>query len=150
MDDEKPWEVEQLDGVEQPKQLEPSTGGRTELLGLGYRWASILCYVPLVFLNVIAPIAFLLTEPKSNKIVRFHCIQGLCLAGVWLALALINSIVMSMLSLILGALAFSVMGFNSGVITLLVVIVSVFGIYRLYNGKDYRLPVIADFADQRA
>src|SRR2546423_14232566 len=62
----------------------PPPENKTKTLGFKYNVAALLCYLPtcLCCLNVIFGIIWLATEPKENRFVRFHAMQGLLLFGV--------------------------------------------------------------------
>ena len=53
--------------------------GKTVLVELPYNIAAAVCYVPFL-LNILAPAAWLYSEPKENRFVRYHAVQGLLLA----------------------------------------------------------------------
>lgn len=124
--------------------------GRTAVMNLDYKIAAILCYTPVLLIDIIAPIVWLKTEPKSNKELRFHAIQGLLISIITIALAVINSTVMTMLSVVLGFFAFRLLSFGSSLITLAFLAVSLYGIYCVWNGKEFRLPYLSEIADKNA
>lgn len=121
--------------------------GKTQVLGLDYNIASLLCYVPFGF---IAAIVFLLTENKESKFVRFHSIQSLLFAGAMMAL----TIVMSILGTIIGkipvvGLIFAlllipfwlIVGFGSLVLAIITIV-------KAYQYQLYKLPIIGNYADR--
>jgi uncharacterized membrane protein len=125
-----------------PMNVEPPSTGRTQLLGIEYRWATVICYVPIVPVMLVASIALLATEPKSNKLVRFHAMQALGVCGAAVAVSIIN-FVLCMCIPLLGPLLMGV-GFN--VIHLVVFILCLYGMFRLYKGNNFEIPYIAEFA----
>src|SRR5215471_4644117 len=71
------------------------TPGKTKTLNLDYGVAAMLNYIPTCFccINVIPCILWLATEPKENRFLRFHSIQGLLLFGVWVILWIIFAVI---------------------------------------------------------
>lgn len=57
---------------------------KTVLVELPYNLAAAICYVPFL-LNILAPIAWLYSEPKENRFVRYHAVQGLLLGVAFFA-----------------------------------------------------------------
>ncbi|MBX9685232.1 MAG: hypothetical protein K2X27_00945 [Candidatus Obscuribacterales bacterium] len=123
---------------------------QTAILGLDYKTASILCYVPVLLVSIIYPIIILKTESKDNKELRFHAIQALSLSLAAIAFGVINSTVMGLLFPIMGFFAFRMMGFGSSLISLAFLGLSGYCIYQLCIGKLFRIPLLADFADKKA
>ena len=62
---------------------------KTKLGNLDYHLASAGCYVPLMMINVVLPVLFLITEPKESRTVRFHAVQSLILFGVTTVLTVV-------------------------------------------------------------
>jgi uncharacterized membrane protein len=106
-------------------------------LGVSENIAGLLAYI----LGWISGIILLVIE-KENKFVRFHAAQSVVL---YLGLFILD--------FILGLLAsISYIGFIFGLISMLIALVSfvlwLFLMFKAYKGEMYRLPVIADYADQ--
>src|SRR5260370_41063672 len=61
----------------------PGPGGKTQVLGLDYKIAGMLCYLPpcLCCIDVIFSILWIATEPKENRFVRFHALKALFIFG---------------------------------------------------------------------
>lgn len=116
--------------------------GKTKTLGLDYNIAALLTYMPIWPVNLIFSIIWLNTEPKESRSLRFHATQSLimCIAGMILSGA---STIMHLLPII-GALVSILIG-------IVCVVMLAFDIIALINavqGKIYRIPIIADFADK--
>ncbi|MEW6732208.1 MAG: DUF4870 domain-containing protein [Acidobacteriota bacterium] len=80
----------QFNYQEQPYSTPPLfPQGKTQVLGLDYNIAALLCYLPFGF---IAAIIFLSTEPTDNRFVRFHAIQSLLVTAAWTGLFILLSI----------------------------------------------------------
>src|SRR5215471_17814780 len=69
----------------------PPPGGKTQTLGLDNNVAALLCYLPacLCCADLIFSILWLATEPKENRFLRFHALQGLLLFAVGLIISII-------------------------------------------------------------
>ncbi len=129
---------------------QPELAGRTSVGDLDYKVASILCYVPFFLVGIISSIVWLKTEPKANRQLRFHAIQGLALAVTILAIAIANSIFMTLLVPLFGFEILKLSGLGGSLISLACLGACVYGIYSLWNGKDFRLPILGDFAEKNA
>src|SRR3989442_1106062 len=72
----------------------PPPANKTKVLNMEYNTAGLLCYIPTCccFVNLIACILFFATEPRENRLLRFHALQGMLLAGVWVILWVIYAI----------------------------------------------------------
>src|SRR5579883_1419318 len=81
-------------------QPEPNllAGETTQFLAIDMNNAGLICYVPACGINVLAPIAFLVTEPKSNHFLRFHAIQSLLLSSVYVLFGMVIALINSLLS----------------------------------------------------
>jgi uncharacterized membrane protein len=126
------------------------TPGRTVKGNLDYKIASMLCYTPVFLISVIAPIVWLATEPKSNKLLRFHSMQGLLLGASAIVLNVLNTMIFGTLIGILGGAAWHLLTFLSSAINLVFLGLSIYGMYQTYQGNDFRLPVLADIAEKNA
>lgn len=119
--------------------------GKTITLQLDCKLAGLLCYVPFAFINVAFSVLWLATEPKENRELRFHAMQGLCLAGA----ALILGVVISGFSAVL--IPFGAWQMVHGLYTLETLAFlagAVLGMINAYNGKCYKLPYIGDFVEK--
>src|SRR5215203_2007422 len=95
-----PQQGYQPGGFQQPGGYPPAgpVSGKTQVLGLDFNVAAGLGYIPICALNLIAPILWLVTEPKTSKFVRFHAMQSLFL----LAFTFVGIIAVVLVSMILG------------------------------------------------
>ncbi len=123
---------------------------RTQRLGLDYRTAALLCYTPLAFINIGAGILWLATEPKENKQLRFHAIQGLMIVVAAVVLGVLNSVASSSLIAVLGFSAFRLMGLFSSLISLAFLATELYGMYCVYQGHEFKLPYISEIAEKNA
>ena len=99
-----PQQGQQQGGFQQPGGYPPMgpVSGKTQTLGLDYNVAAGLCYIPLCLINPIVPIIWIVTEPKSNKFVRFHAFQALFLAITYIVAIIAVVVVFAILGLALG------------------------------------------------
>jgi uncharacterized membrane protein len=104
----------------------------------------------LAYFTFIPAIVFLVLEPyKTNRFVRFHSIQCLLSwgAGIVLAIALklagLLLFIIPVLGPLLVVLVSMVAGLAAGVIWLVLVV-------KAFQGQAFKLPLLGDFAAQRA
>lgn len=128
-----------------------------------------LCYIPLFFLNLLVPLYLLLSKDyREDRFLRFHAIQSICYTlAIWL-LGMVAVVAVILLVVIgwvatfgailasAGLAAFAafpivfiaVMAFYAlAILTWLAVFLSWFYLaYRAYQGDEYHLPRLGDFA----
>lgn len=134
--------------------------GKTQVLGISHNIAGLLCYLPtcLCCINLISSILWLVTEPKDNKFVRFHALQGLMLFGVGFLIGIVFNILGVGASLggvgtgsdVVGAGAsalVSLLGFAFGIVMLVLHIVCM---VKASQGQMWKLPLIGDIAEKNA
>lgn len=119
--------------------------GKTSTLQLDYKLAGLLCYVPFAFVNVAFSVLWLATEPQSNRELRFHAMQGLCLAGAALAVGMVISMLAALL-IPLGA--WQVIHGLYSLDTLAFIAAAIVGMVNAYNGKMYKLPYLGEFVEK--
>ena len=139
----------------------PPPANKTKVLNLEFNTAALLCYIPTCccFVNLIAGILFFATEPRENRLLRFHALQGMLLAGVWV----IVWIVFTIISLALGVSASFTPGgdmvrASGGLLVLLVRLVvgvallaiHITGMIKANQGQMWKLPIIGDIAEKNA
>ncbi len=126
--------------------------GKTQQLGLDYNLAALLCYLPLCSINLIFSIIWLVTEPKQNRFVRFHALQGLLLSGaaivLYIVIQVLGGIVMAA-SPFRGA-GWSILALLQGAIGLGVLALSIIGMVKAYNNEVWKIPVIGDIAEKNS
>ncbi|HMG35316.1 MAG TPA: hypothetical protein VKM94_15360 [Blastocatellia bacterium] len=141
-----------------------STPEKTKVGNLDYNVAALLNYLPscLCCINLVPCILWLATEPKENRFLRFHSIQGLLLFGVWVAIW----IVFAILGAVLGVgsmMAPSASGVGlatagAGLILLVVrlavlivlLIIHVLAMVKANQGQMWKLPIIGDIAEKNS
>jgi uncharacterized membrane protein len=104
--------------------------------GLSQNAASALCYL----LGFITGIIFLVLAPyNQNRTVRFHAWQSIFLNIVFIAL----TIILPALGHLAGIALLSIVDLAGFVLWLYL-------LFSAFNGKQVRLPLIADWADKQA
>ena len=129
-----------------------SPGGKTKTLGLDYGVAGLLAYLPICCINVICSIIWLASEPKENKVLRFHAMQSLLLVGVCIVLG----IVFWILGFALAVGTPDAVGFGGSMLLLLVqlvvggivLILDIVAMVKAYQQQIWKIPVIGDIADK--
>ena len=140
----------------------PQSDGKTKTLGMSYNVAAMLCYIPACFccLNLIPCILWLATEPRENRLLRFHALQGLLLFGVWFVVWILFTII----GFAFGA-SMSVMPGDSGLVAaggglvlflirlcvgVGLLIIHVVAMIKANSGQMWKLPVIGDIAEKNS
>lgn len=137
---------------------------QTQLTTLGNlepKIANMLCYMPVMSINLISSIAFLATEDKANERVRFHAAQGLLFTASMMVVGVvvgvlfgITPVVMGIIDGILGAdgmlVAVTMLAITLAFLAFLAVVVIVpFGLSALaFMEKRVRIPVLAGIAEK--
>lgn len=130
--------------------------GKTQFLGLDFNLAGLLCYVPgcCCLIDLIASVAWLATEPRENRFLRFHALQGLLLFGVGIILGIIFQI----LGLGASLTPTDVGRAGSGIVllmiqmivSLLLLTIHIIGMVKAYQGQMWKIPLIGDIAEKNA
>ncbi len=137
----------------------PPPTNKTKVLSLEYNTAGLLCYIPTCccLVNIIAGILFLATEPKENRLLRFHALQGLLLGGVWIILWIIYAILgvaMGISTTMMpggdmmragGGLIFLLLRLVVGLVLLAIHIMAM---VKANQGQMWKIPVIGDIAEK--
>jgi len=129
---------------------------------LDYNVAAMLCYLPacLCCVDLIFCILWLVTEPKENRFIRFHAMQGLLLFGVGFVIGIIFWILRTALFVggstmgDAGALGAAGAGLFlvviQAVIGLALLIVHIMGCIKAYNNEMWKIPVIGNIAEKNS
>jgi uncharacterized membrane protein len=137
------------------------TPGKTKTLNLDYNVAALLNYIPMCFccLNVISCILWLATEPRENRFLRFHSIQGLLLGGVWVVCWILFQIIglgmgfgssfdpTAGIAFAGGALILWLIEMAIGVVLL---IISIVAMVKAFQQQMWKIPVIGDIAEKNS
>jgi uncharacterized membrane protein len=138
-----------------------SPTGKTKVMNLDYNTAALLCYIPTCccLINLIPCILWVASEPRENKFLRFHALQGLFLAGVWIVLW----VVFLFISIALGVSTSMMPGGDmaragGGLMFLLIravigvglLAIHIIGMIKAYQGQMWKLPIIGDLAEKNA
>ncbi|MDX1918366.1 MAG: hypothetical protein SFT81_04420 [Candidatus Caenarcaniphilales bacterium] len=93
-----------------------------------------LCYL----FGMITGIIFFLKEP-NNRFIRFHAVQSIAFS---LTFTLFNISITFLPDIVKGA--------SGGLVSLLGLALWVYLMYQAYQGLEYKLPVLGDFAEKEA
>jgi uncharacterized membrane protein len=138
----------------------PPPEQKTKVLGMGYNIAALLCYLPtcICCINLIPCILWLATEPKENRFLRFHALQGLFLGALYIVGSIILRVIATALST--GAqVTDSGMAMLGGSLVLLVInvvflvgflVVHIIGMVKANQGQMWKLPIIGDLAEKNS
>jgi uncharacterized membrane protein len=89
-------------------------------------------------------ILFLYLEPYSkDEFIRFHARQSIVFAIAWFAVEIVLGVFIAVLPRFLGG----ILGFILDLINLALAVFWVYLMYKAYNGERYRIPQLADWAD---
>ncbi len=99
-----------------------------------------LCYI----IAVLVPLFVLFTDKKTNKFLAFHAWQSLLVTVVFIVLSIPISIVAGILAITTGIGGLCIFPFY-----LLIVVVVLFLAWKAYEGEQYGLPVLGDFAKKQ-
>jgi uncharacterized membrane protein len=133
--------------------------GKTKTLGLDYSVAGLLAYLPICCINLICSLIWLFTEPKENKVLRFHSMQSLLLMAVGIACGIVFAILQTVMAGAAGATGSSAAAGAAvgGSLLLLVaqvliggiiLIVDIIAMVKAYQGQIWKIPVIGNIADK--
>jgi uncharacterized membrane protein len=127
--------------------------GKTKVLNLDYNVAGMLCYLPICCINLVFSIIWLASEPKENRLLRFHALQSLLLIGV----AFVVFVIFWFLIIAMAVTPVPGTTAGWGLLSLLRLVfgfgffvVSVIGCIKAYQGQMWKLPVIGDIAEKNA
>ena len=138
----------------------PPPQGRTKTFGMAYNTAALLCYLPtcLCCANLIFSIIWMATEPKENRFVRFHALQGLLLFGA----NFVIQIILNILSIATrgaaqatgsGMLALGgggILGILGMIIGLAFLVIHIMAMIKANQGQMWKLPIIGDIAEKNS
>lgn len=133
--------------------------GVTKIGNLTYNTAALLCYVPVMGINVICSILFLVTEPRQSTLVRFHAIQSLSLLAATvlgaMTIGCCSGITFSLIGSA-GSDAAPIIGILGIVLGLgqLGLIVVFLGLHvwlmiKAYNNEAWKIPLIGNIAQSQ-
>ena len=137
--------------LDRPGKKLPVVQGKTSIGSIDYNLAGVIAYVPLLFIDVIASVLWLYSEPKSNKFLRFHAIQSLLFFGVYMAVSILLGITTWILSFIpiLNMLVVLTSGLHM-LISFICIITKAIVMAQAYKGQMPMLPYIGAIADSNS
>jgi len=118
--------------------------------GLDENVASLLAYV----FGLVSGLIFFFIE-KDSRLVRFHGMQSTLLAGVFvvgeLALVIIGSVlvlILSQISGLLSTLVWALISLVEFILFIAVLIGWIMCMIKAYNGQYFKLPILGNFAEK--
>ncbi len=131
-----------------PGSTEPVVG-KTKVLGLDYKVAGLLSYLPICAINLISSIVWLMTEPQENRFLRFHAMQSLIMCGAYIAIGILYWVI----SIFLHFVPF--LGFIAGLLSIVWFVATVIFIWKCvvamiaaYKGEMKKIEFVGDIAEQ--
>ena len=134
----------------EPPPAPPSNApGGTTGIGIDANLASMLCYLTMICcgLGIIVSLVFFIVE-KTNRLLRFHALQGLLFGGVWVVVGIafkILSMVLSIGDLDLGLIFWGLLLVRI-LVALFLLVLLILAAIKAYQGQYYKLPIIGDIA----
>lgn len=130
------------------KGMDVIPAGKTVFFDLDYKTAAALCYIPVA--PGVAGILWLMTENNQNSYLRFHCIQSIGLIGAFIVVNVIFGTVNAIISVIpvIGDALGIVFSLFGGLLAFVVMAISFRLMWSVWQGKEVRLPFIAEIADR--
>ncbi len=138
----------------------PPPENKTKTLGLSYNVAALLCYLPtcLCCINLIPCILWLATEPKENRFLRFHALQGLILFGIYFVLSILLQILSAVVDTGARATNSGFTYFGGNIIMALLslaflvgfLVIHIIAMVKANQGQMWKIPVIGDIAEKNS
>ena len=125
-------------------------GGKTGV-GMDANLASMLCYLTMICcgLGIIISLIFFIIE-KTNRLLRFHAMQGLLFGGVWIVVGIAFKILSMLVDIALGDtvgfMAFWGLLLVRVFVALVLLIFLILAAVKSYQGQYYKLPIIGNIA----
>lgn len=117
---------------------------KTKLFEIDNNIAAALSYVPFCPANIIFSGMWMVTEPKSNKFLRYHAIQSLAINVGFIALWVVTGV--------LGLIP--IIGFFAGLLGFIASLAylggNIYLMYMAYKGRAVTIPYISAIAEQNA
>lgn len=109
-----------------------------------------LCYIPFMWIGIIASLFILLTENKENKFLKFHATQALLFYIISIFFFLGLMICGWIIGIIAAVFTYGLGGLCVGLFVALVAIVWIafmfFAAWKAFNGEEYEIPFVGKVA----
>ncbi|CAN5408181.1 DUF4870 domain-containing protein [soil metagenome] len=128
--------------------MQNNPAGKTGL-GLDSNLAGLLCYIltPCCLIGVILGLILFFTE-KDNRFARFHALQSLLVAGVFIALGMVFTVLgRLLLAADEGIMFFGLLGVRL-LIFLVFLAIWIYAGIQAYQNKWTKLPILGDLAEK--
>ena len=127
--------------------------GKTKVLNLDYNVAGMLSYLPICCINLIFSIIWLASEPKENRLLRFHALQSLLLIGVVFVVSVILWFLTIAVAVTPGpgsTAGWGLLNLIQWAFGLVFLGISVLLCVKAYQGQMWKLPIIGDIAEKNS
>jgi len=134
---------------DKPPSVQP-LAGKTVVLGLDYKTAGLLAYLPICAINLILSIVWLQTEPKENRFLRFHALQSALMCGAYIVLGVIVWFITLIVAMIpfLNFFLSKIVGLFWLVVTVVFIWMCIRGMIDAYRGGATKIAFVGDLAEQ--
>lgn len=125
--------------------------GKTQVLGLDFKTAGILAYLPILAVNLITSLVIINSEPKENRFLRFHAMQSLVMMVVYMVAAIANWTVTLIFGAIpiLGGIIVGLVNLAFFALSIVLIWQSVLGMISVSKGQMRHVPYIGQIAEER-
>jgi uncharacterized membrane protein len=130
-----------------------SPTGKTKVMNLDYNVAGMLAYLPICCINLIFSIIWLASEPKENRLLRFHALQSLLLIAAFFAVSLVFwflTVAMAVTPVPGSTAGWGLLSLLRLIFSLGFLVISIIGCIKAYQGQMWKLPIIGDIAEKNA
>lgn len=127
--------------------------GKTKVMNIDYNVAGMLSYMPICCINLIFSIIWLASEPKENRLLRFHALQSLLLIALFFAVTVIFwilTVAMAVTPVPGSTAGWGLLALIRVVVSLAFLVLSIIGCIKAYQGQMWKLPIIGDIAEKNA
>jgi uncharacterized membrane protein len=130
--------------------------GKTKVMNLDYNVAGLLSYLlPVCCIGLVFSIIWLASEPKENRFLRFHALQSIAIAVLWLVVGVLFWILAIAFVVggpggMAGAGGWGLFGIIRFLVFLAFVGICVLGCVKAYQGEMWKLPIIGDIAEKNS
>ena len=132
----------------QPPPAPSDAPGGKSSVGLDANVAALLCYLTMICggLGIIVSLVFFIVE-KTNRLLRFHAMQGLLFGGVWIVVGVAFRILSMLLDIgDMGLFGFWGLLLVRLLVGLFLLAFLILAAIKAYQGQYYKLPLIGDIA----
>ncbi len=109
-----------------------------------------LCYIPFMWIGIIASLAILLTKNKENKFLKFHATQAILFYIISIFFFMALMICGWILAIVAAIFTYGLGGLCVGLFVVLIALVWIafmfFAAWKAFNGEEYEIPFVGKIA----